>query len=315
MNHRSALPVLVFRRDMAVMGLKIMGRNHKQVNEGGKMIPDKSRYCTEPVTDWTSSEAAENWNRNQARRNEMYAAATEMMLDLAEIKVGDRVLDIAAGNGGQTLLAAERVGPDGYVLATDISANMLHACADAAHRAGLSNVETRVMDAENIDLEPDSFDAVICRTALMFFSDPSRAIRGICTAMKPGAKMSAMVFSTAERNPYQGIPLSIAQRFGSKVPSIFGLGEVRVLEDIFRKGGLVDITVHPASIRRHFSSLAALIESLRSVIFLREPMADLSESNRERAWLEIAEQMDRFASQSGVDLPGEMLVAVGSKNI
>ena len=57
--------------------------------------------------------------------------ATEMMLDLAEIRLGSRVLDLAAGTGDQTVLVAQRVGPTGYVLATDISASMLKLAADA----------------------------------------------------------------------------------------------------------------------------------------------------------------------------------------
>lgn len=277
------------------------------------MMPQNSRYSIEPITGWASAEVAERWSRNQVRRNEIYHEATELMLDLAQVKTGTRVLDIAAGTGGQTLLAAQRVGPHGYVLATDISESMLTTCAEAACRAGLSNVETRVMDAEDVHLESNSFDAVICRTALMFFSDPSRAIRGIRKVMKSGAKMSVLVFSTAGKNPYQGIPLTVARRLGSSVSSIFALGEPRVLEDTFREGGLLNITVHAVSTRRHFSSVAELIQSLRGVTFLREPMSNLSEDKREQACLQIEEQMSRFAGEGGVDLPGEMLVAVGTK--
>ena len=74
------------------------------------------------------------------------------MLDLANLRPGNSVLDVAAGTGDQTLMAAARVGPTGYVLATDISANMLKLASDAVREAGLMNVETRVTDAENIDL-------------------------------------------------------------------------------------------------------------------------------------------------------------------
>src|SRR5512145_2310642 len=109
---------------------------------------------------WQSSEVAERRNRGRARRGEIQGPATQMMLDLAEVRTGSRVLDVAAGTGDQTLMAAERVGPTGYVLATDISANMLKLAADAAREAGFTNVEVRKMDAENIDLDENSFDAV-----------------------------------------------------------------------------------------------------------------------------------------------------------
>ena len=99
-------------------------------------------------TDW-----ADGWMCSQAKRSDVYGAATERMLDLADLCTGNRVLDVAAGTGEQTLLAAQRVGPSGYVLATDISTDMLNIAADAVRRAGLTNVGTRVMDGENLDLE------------------------------------------------------------------------------------------------------------------------------------------------------------------
>ena len=53
-----------------------------------------------------------------------------------------------------------------------ISASMLSVAAEAARKEGLANVETRVMNAENLELDADSFDAVICRNALMLFPEP-----------------------------------------------------------------------------------------------------------------------------------------------
>jgi ubiquinone/menaquinone biosynthesis C-methylase UbiE len=125
------------------------------------------------------AEREESWIRSQARRGEVYGAATERMLELADVRTGNRVLDVAAGTGDQTLLAAQRVGPSGYVLATDISTDMLNIAADVVGRAGLTNVGTRVMDSENLNLDADSFDAVICRLGLHLFSDPPKALRGM----------------------------------------------------------------------------------------------------------------------------------------
>src|SRR6266545_3239828 len=66
----------------------------------------------------------------------------------AGVRAGSRVLDVAAGTGEQTLVAARRVGPTGQVLATDIAAGMLDVAAEEVRKAGLTNVETRVMDAQ-----------------------------------------------------------------------------------------------------------------------------------------------------------------------
>jgi ubiquinone/menaquinone biosynthesis C-methylase UbiE len=120
-----------------------------------------------------------------------------MMLDLAEVRTGSRVLDVAAGTGDQTIMAAQRVGPTGFVLGTDISASMLNLAADLARETGLTNVETRLMDAENIDLDADSFDAVICQLGLMVFSNPVKVLRAMRRVLRQGGKVAALVFSTA----------------------------------------------------------------------------------------------------------------------
>jgi SAM-dependent methyltransferase len=75
---------------------------------------------------FASGEVAEQWHRARGQRGDVTGPASEMMLDLANLRVGNTVLDVAAGTGDQALLAARRVGPTGYVLATDISTSMLN---------------------------------------------------------------------------------------------------------------------------------------------------------------------------------------------
>jgi SAM-dependent methyltransferase len=146
-------------------------------------------------------------------------------------------------------MAARRVGPTGYVLATDNSISMLNVAAEAARNAGLCNVDTRVMDAESIDLDADSFDAVISRMGLMLFSNPVKALIGMHRVVKPTRKVVALVWSTEEKNRCRGIPLAIVRRFGSDLSAVpglqlmFALGELGILEDTFRSGGFHDVAV------------------------------------------------------------------------
>jgi ubiquinone/menaquinone biosynthesis C-methylase UbiE len=267
----------------------------------------------ETAINWESQEVAERRSRGRARRAELQGPATEMMLDLAEVRTGKRVLDVAAGTGDQTLTAAQRVGPTGYVLATDISGSMLKLAAEAAREAGLTNVETRVMDAENIDLDADSFDAVICQLGLFLFSNPANVLRGMRRVVRPGGKVAALVFSTAEKNPYQGIPMGVARRFGSAPLPLFSLGETDVLENIFRESGLLDVTVRALSFSRRFSSAAEMIRRLKETAFLRGPIEKLDEAEREQAWVEIEHQLSQLEGPNGIELPGEFLIGAGTK--
>ena len=87
---------------------------------------------------WSSRDAVEAWQRSSAARNATLAAATERMLDLAAVRPGARVLDLGTGTGDQAFAAAARVGPQGHVLATDISAEMVAEAAAGAARAGFA---------------------------------------------------------------------------------------------------------------------------------------------------------------------------------
>ena len=128
------------------------------------------------------SGAGAAWQSGAAVRAQSFGPATELMLDLANLAPGDRVLDIAAGTGEQTLLAARRVSPTGYVLATDLSPSMLGIAEDEADKAGISTIETRVMDARSLDLESGSFDAAISRMGIMLMPERERALAEILRA-------------------------------------------------------------------------------------------------------------------------------------
>ena len=194
-----------------------------------------------PSERWGLRESADWWSAGQALRPQTLGVATEMMLDLASIQPGSRVLDVAAGTGDQTLMAARRVAQWGYVLAVDTSASMLNVAAEAARKEGLTNVETRVMDAENLMLDADSFDAVLCRIALHHFP---KALSEMHRVVKAGGKVAVIVFSALEKNPYYGIVFGTTQRLGNiplpapGEPRMCSLGDPGKLKNL-STGGLI----------------------------------------------------------------------------
>jgi SAM-dependent methyltransferase len=285
------------------------------------MMTTRSPALNEKESIFASPEGAEQWQRGKAHRAEVTGPANEMMLDLADLRAGDRVLDVAAGTGDQTLMAAQRVGATGYVLATDISASMLKIAAEAVRNASLTNIETRVMDAENIDLDAESFDGVVCRMGLMLFSDPVKALAGMHRVVKPRGRVVALVLSSEEKNPYLGIPLATVHRLAKISPSQkgrrgpFALSGPGVLEEVYRCAGFMDVTVHAVSLWRHFPSMDDTLRALKdfSPFFLRDLITHLSDSERELAWTEIGRQLGQFEKPDGFEIPGEALIGVGTK--
>ena len=113
--------------------------------------------------------------------------ATQAMLGMAGVTAGSHVLDVAAGAGDQTLDIAERVGPHGYVLATDLSPAILQFAAEQAAAAGHRNVEARVSDGQKLQIEDSRFDVVVCRLGLMFSAIRCRACAKWCACSNPAA--------------------------------------------------------------------------------------------------------------------------------
>jgi SAM-dependent methyltransferase len=194
-------------------------------------------------------QAAEAWHRWDPTLQTWLGPATDLMLDLARIGTGSSVLDIAAGCGEPALTAAARVGPTGYVLATDIAANMLAYGDQEARQRGFTQFATRVMDGENLDLAAGTFDAVLSRVGLIYFPDRQRALAEMRRVLKPGGRLAVAVYSTPEHNRFFSIQVGIIRRHAQlpppspAQPGPFSLGGPGVLEETLRAAGYTDVEI------------------------------------------------------------------------
>jgi ubiquinone/menaquinone biosynthesis C-methylase UbiE len=279
---------------------------------------DPVAYKNATREQWQS--AADAWHRWGPTLEVWLGGATEAMLDLAGIGVGARVLDVAAGAGGQTLAAARRVGPSGSVLATDISPAILEYAEAEAHEAGLSNVTTRVMDGEELEAEPGSFDAVISRVGLIYFPDQQRALGGMRRALRDGGRVAAIVYSTPDRNQFFSIPVTIIRRRAALPPPLpgqpgpFSLGAPGVIEAAFQKAGFRDVETRLIEAPLRLPSAAECVRFEReSFGALHQMLSGLSDGERDEAWAEIATALAEFQGPGGFEGPCQLLVAAGVK--
>ena len=266
---------------------------------------------------WASGAAASGWKRGAAARARALDPLTELMLDLAGVTVGSQVLDLGAGTGDQTVLAARRIGPGGMVLATDISASMLALTQEAARAADLPNVRTRVMDAQRLELEAGSFDAAMARFSLQFVPDVQRALAEVRRVLKPGGRFAAVVFSAVERNPFRAAPQAIASRLAGKPfpesgPGQWALNDATTLRDAFQQAGFRDVDVRAVPFVYRFPSLADALRNLEEAQpLLVKLLAELSEDGRAAAWAEINQTLQPFVGPDGFAAPSEALIVVG----
>jgi SAM-dependent methyltransferase len=265
-------------------------------------------------------QAADAWHRWAPTLEAWLGPTTELMLDLAAVTEGSRVLDVAAGAGGQTLAAARRVGPGGQVLATDISPAILSYAMSEAERAGLDNVAVRELDGEALDVEAGGYDAVISRVGLIYFPDRAAALAGMRAALRPGGRIATITYSTPEANGFFSIPIAVVRTRAQLPPPApgqpgpFSLGAPGVLESALEDADFVDVQVHRVPAPLRLPSAAECVRFEReSFGALHQMLAGLDADAREAAWAEIGEQLAQFEGPDGFVAPCELLVAAGRR--
>ena len=278
--------------------------------------PDKFKESTRQQ--WQN--AAKAWNDWGVFLRQWLGPATQHMLDNARVAEGSRVLDVAAGAGDQTLLIAERVGAKGHVLATDISSNILEFARENAQRAGLKNVETRVLDGEDLKLPDDSFDAVVSRLGVMVFPHQEKAVAGFHRVLKKEGRLGLIVFSTPENNLFFSGPLSIVRRRAGLPaplpgqPGIFSLGSPGVMDNLLTKSGFRDVQTKRQLAPLRMSSADECVRFMKeSFGNLHQMMSRLSEKEKSEAWEEIRSEMGQFEIGGRFTGPCELVIASGTK--
>ena len=247
---------------------------------------DASAYKQTTREQW--QRAAEPWHVWGATIESWLGEATDLMLDLAGIERGARVLDVAAGAGGQTLRAAERVGPDGVVLATDIAPAILAYAERAAREAGHANVVMREMDGEELDVDPGIYDAVISRVGLIYL--PDRAARSRASTARCGpevashrqlldARSQRVLLDPGVRDPAPRRPPAPAPG----QPGPFSLGSDGAIEAAYASAGFRDIEVRKVAAPLRLPTAADCLRfEQESFGALHQMLAGLDESARAR---------------------------------
>jgi ubiquinone/menaquinone biosynthesis C-methylase UbiE len=238
--------------------------------------------------------------------------AQDLLLKMAGIQPGERVLDIACGTGLVSFRAAEQAGAGGYVIGTDISDRMIEMSKKTSVEKTITNIKFSRMDAEELDIEDASFDVVICALGLMYVPDPLLALSEMRRVLKPGGRVVAAVWGERNRCGWAEIFDIVDRRVSSEVcPMFFQLGTGNRLELHFQKAGFEEIySVRISTSLEYASSIDAC-----GAAFEGGPVAlaynKFSEQVKQDARAEYIESISPFKYHEGYAVPGEFVVTAG----
>jgi len=219
--------------------------------------PDDLKIKGQQKAAWDDS--AEGWKRWWPTFERSAQLVNDRLVELAGVRAGNRVLDIATGSGEPALTAARVVGQSGRVVAVDMSPGMLAIARERIDAAGLTNVDLVESDAESLRLDPHSFDAALCRWGLMFMPDLDGVMRAMHRALKPGAHFATAVWAQADKVPFCGLARDAIRRITGIVPPPNApdptkLGDTSILERALAAAGFRDVTIERLIVTFEFPS-------------------------------------------------------------
>jgi len=150
-------------------------------------------------------DAAPFWRKWSSQLAFQSRQATELVVQGAALSPGLHVLDLASGSGEPSLSVSAAIGPQGRVIATDLLLEMLEVAQENAAARGLTNIDFRAADAEQLPFPDGLFDRVTCRFGIMFIPDVHKALREMRRVLKPGGRVSFVTWGPLDENPLFGL--------------------------------------------------------------------------------------------------------------
>jgi len=280
--------------------------------------PDE--YKNRQRNEWNN--VACGWEKWWESFETWFGVVSDSMLDMARIKEGCNVLDIATGIGEPAVSAAKLVGPSGRVAAADQSTHMLDIARERAHDLELKNLDFYEMDAECLGFEPSSFDAVLCRWGLMFFPNLVQAITNIRQLLVPGGSFVAAVWDVPSNVPMLSIPMSVVRKIFElpppppDAPSLFSLASPGVLEQAFKNAGFESVQLSKIKVTTNFNSTDTYVGMLKDVCApVIALIAERTPEKQEEVWQAISDAAQEFVKDDGISMSNETICVVGKKAV
>ena len=265
------------------------------------------------------NKAAVGWNEWSEFMDERAGAVARRLVELAGAKKGDRVLDVAAGYGEPSLTAARQVGPEGSVIATDISAEMLNFGRQRAAANGVENIEFMQSDANSLDFPAESFDAAVSRWGIIFDPDGEGSAAKVRGFLKPESRFAISSWGPPEKVPFLAIGMKTAMDKldvpppPPGTPGPLSRPTPEAIGALLEGGGFSEIDVEELEVAFPFESAEQYVDYTKAIA---APLVALISAQPEEVqretWDAIGDAARERADADGrVNLVNQVLIAVG----
>ena len=278
---------------------------------------DAAEFRDKQRDQWNS--AAVGWNEWSGMIDRSAGKVSDQLVQMAGVKEGDRVLDVAAGYGEPSLTAARKVGPEGIIVATDISAEMLEFGRKRAAENGVENIEFMQSDGISLDFPAESFDAAVSRWGIIFEPDGEGTAAKVRGFLKPGSRFAISSWGPPDRVPFIAIAMKTAmQKLDVPPPPPGTPGPLsrptpEAIGGLLEGGGFSDVEVEELEVTFPLESAEEYTEYVKAIVApIVAMISQHPEEVQQETWQAITDAAAERANADGrLEMPNQVLVAAG----
>jgi SAM-dependent methyltransferase len=266
--------------------------------------------------EYWNGEAGKRWAQEDQTMARLLRPVSAALLDHAGVEGCRNALDIGCGGGSQTMMLAERLGPDARVLGVDISEPMLEVARGKSAAGGedMADVAFLQADAATHTFDKNDFDLAFSRFGVMFFEDPAAAFSNIHEALRPKAQLAFSCWQSLRDNDWTLIPLQAALQHlpapempDPHAPGPFAFADSQRIQEILESSGFRDIAVESFARDIRFGEAATLQESVKKLAMIgpvSRLIAGQESAVLEQVFASMEEVLAPYYRDGALNLPG-----------
>jgi ubiquinone/menaquinone biosynthesis C-methylase UbiE len=278
-------------------------------------IPAGHELNADQIAYWNGP-GGQHWVDRQKIQDIVLAPISEVLIERANAKAGERLVDVGCGCGATSVALAQKVGPTGHVLGIDISAAML-ARAQQIAPAGLS-ARFVLADATVYPFEPASLDLVVSRFGVMFFAEPALSFTNLHRALRPSGRLAFVCWREPRENPFFMVPLQAVYKHAPKLPQLgpedpgpFSFASAQRVHRILSEAGFHDVVMEPCNLSLDIAvgrGLETAVQSTLEIGPAARALADQAPAVISAATDSIREALEPYVRDQAVRLPASIWI-------